>query len=610
MPEPVARPFLEPVFSTAQKVKYRIAVGVAVLASLYFWSWWFQAEHVIGWGRFILVSMVLGWTNFLVFYFFAFFLRSKRPAGWIRPHEGVRVAMIVTKTPSEPLSLLKTTLTAMLSQDVPHDTWLADEDPTPDTIAWCEAHGVYISSRKGCEEYHQKTWPRRTRCKEGNLAYFYDHYGYENYDFVSQLDADHVPQPGYLREIMKGFADPRVGYVSAPSICDANAQYSWAARTRLYTEALFHGAFQGGLSDGWAPMCIGSHYAVRTKALRDVGGLGPDLAEDHSTTMIMNAGGWRGVHAIDAIAHGAGPESISDLATQEFQWSRSLVTLLLSHTPRYLRNLPPRLRFQFLFCQLLYPFSALTHLAMFLMPVLAVAFDIRFANVTYPAFIGHAIPAAAILTWIVLQARKDGLMRPLNAKIFSWDKILFLFLQWPWVLLGCLVALRDRLTGSFVDFRITPKGQTSQPPLPTRILTPYFLLSAMSALPVLMVDNLTKAGGFYVLSLLYAGIYAGAFASILIRHLRENAVDWQRYVPRLSTQFAASVFLIALVGASFWARGTHGLHALTVGLGPYQVTEMRFYVSGAGQSQGRVHYQFRKDILDWPKSLLERENAS
>ena len=33
---------------------------------------------------------------------------------------------------------------------------------------------------------------------------------------------------------MRPFADPAVGYVAAPSICDANAAESWAARARLY----------------------------------------------------------------------------------------------------------------------------------------------------------------------------------------------------------------------------------------------------------------------------------------------------------------------------------------------------------------------------------------
>ena len=59
--------------------------------------------------------------------------------------------------------------------------------------------------------YHRSTWPRRTRCKEGNLSFFYNQFGYREYDFVVQMDADHVPQKGYLEEMLRPFCDPRLG---------------------------------------------------------------------------------------------------------------------------------------------------------------------------------------------------------------------------------------------------------------------------------------------------------------------------------------------------------------------------------------------------------------
>ena len=52
------------------------------------------------------------------------------------------------------------------------------------------------------------TWPRRTRCKEGNLAFSTIITATTRYDFVVQLDADHVPEPGYLFEMLRPFADP------------------------------------------------------------------------------------------------------------------------------------------------------------------------------------------------------------------------------------------------------------------------------------------------------------------------------------------------------------------------------------------------------------------
>ena len=170
-----------------------IALWVAAVGFL--WTWWLQPEHNIGTTRFVAVSVILGWITLMPLYFLAIFIPAKVPSKRVRLPEGNRVAMVVTKAPSEPFSVVAKTLKAMLAQTMPHDTWLADEDPTPETRAWCDAHGVKISTRKGREDYHRTTWSRRIRCKEGNLAFFYDHYGYDNYDFVSQLDADYVPDP-------------------------------------------------------------------------------------------------------------------------------------------------------------------------------------------------------------------------------------------------------------------------------------------------------------------------------------------------------------------------------------------------------------------------------
>ena len=500
---------------------------------------------------------------------------------------GSRVAMVVTKAPSEPFSVVATTLKAMLAQAYPHDTWLADEDPSPETLDWCRRHGVFVSTRKNRPDYHRTTWPRRTRCKEGNLAFFYDHYGYECYDFVVQLDADHVPEQGYLVEMLRPFADPAIGYVSAPSICDRNASESWAARGRLYAEASMHGSLQAGYNRGLAPLCIGSHYAVRTAALKEIGGLGPELAEDHSTTLIMNAHGWRGVHALDAIAHGDGPRTFADLVTQEFQWSRSLVMLLLKYSPIYVGRLPLKLKCQFLFSQLWYPLFALFMALMFVMPIVALVRDQNFVAVTYPEFLAHFAPLSVTLIVLAYRWRASGTFRPFDAKILSWEMTLFLFARWPWALAGTLAALRDWMTGSYVDFRITPKGASEVDPLPSRVLFPYGVLSIASVLPVLLVDNASESRGFYIFAIVNAVIYTALLLTILVQHARENVVRYptRTYRPAMA---ASLIFLITLPGIASLERGKEGLESLAWGAGELRLYETKYAVSGAGINGGKL----------------------
>lgn len=236
------------------------------------------------------------------------------------------IAMITTKTPSEPLvPTLVRTLTAMVQQQYlqPVDIWLADESPDHETLAWCAENGVRVCSRKDNVAYNQSVWPRRTRCKEGNLAYFYDTYGYNSYDFVFQFDSDHAPDPEYLSTTMPYFLNSdKVSYIACPSISDMCIETSWIGRARLVSEAHDYGVYAKCF-----PMMTGSHYAVRVSALKEIGGIGPELDEDMSTTLMFMSRGHKGVYAINAIAHGYGPACFAHAMRQEFQWAKSATTL-------------------------------------------------------------------------------------------------------------------------------------------------------------------------------------------------------------------------------------------------------------------------------------------
>lgn len=572
-----------PLLSGWQRLELLVGCIGWLAAVIYFWNWWLRPTHVNGLAYFIVVTVVLVWVTFEPLYFLVMFSGARKPAGAVRLPPGSRVAMVVTKAPSEPFSVVAETLTAMLAQDYPHDTWLADEDPSAEAIDWCAKRGVRISTRKGRQDYHRATWPRRTRCKEGNLAFFYDHYGYELYDFVSQLDADHVPEPSYLREMLRPFADPAVGYVSAPSICDKNAAESWSARGRLHAEASMHGALQAGYNGGWAPICIGSHYAVRTAALKTIGGLGPELAEDHSTTLMMNSTGWRGVHAIDAIAHGDGPCTFSDMITQEFQWSRSLVTVLLKYTPRYISTLPFKLKAQFLFCQLWYPLFSLAMALIYVLPIVALAAGINFANVTYARFFLHFAPISLILVFMGYRWRGTGSYRPIGGKVLSWEKMLFCYARWPWVFAGTLTAIRDWISGSQVEFRVTPKGSDPAGPLPARVLMPYASLSAVSAVAVLMSKDVGTANGFYIFAITNAALYAILLLVIVVNHIRENGITVRRRSMPAFAHALLAAFLLIPVSAGAAIRGPYGVEAIAMGAGPLSLTEVKYKIAGAAQ---------------------------
>lgn len=513
-----------PTLSRGDRAKVWVLGAGWVACLIWFWTWWLQPEHRVGWVGLVVNSALLMYLALLPVQFLTAVVRLHRFNPDI-PVPVLRTAFVVTRAPSEHWDVARTTLQAMLVQDFPHayDVWLCDEDPSQDILDWCEEHQVRVSSRKGRPDYHRPTWPRRTRCKEGNLAFFYDHVGYQHYDVVAQLDCDHVPRPAYLAEIVRPFADPSVGYVAAPSVCDANADTSWAARGRLHREAVFHGAVQLGHSAGMAPMCIGSHYAVRTVALRDIGGLGPELAEDFSTSFLLNSAGWQGAFAIDAEAHGDGPITFAAMVTQEFQWSRSLAVMLMGMFPHHLRRMRRSLRLRFTFALSYYPLLAATTTAALTLPPVAAVTGLPWMRVNYFSFLGHfwAMSCWLIaLTWLM---RRRGLLRPAGAPLLSWESWLFGLTRWPWVAWGVGAAVAQRLRPRPVTFKVTPKNREGLEPMPLRLVAPYLLISVTLSVAAVIGELREPTVGYVFLCILGSASYALVTLAVACLHARETA---------------------------------------------------------------------------------------
>lgn len=496
-----------------------------ITAVVVFWLWWLQPQHRIGWTGLIINSALLVYLCLLPAYFVLGANRLRRVNPGLEVPD-LRVALVVTRAPSEPWTLVRTTLEAMLRQDFPHayDVWLCDEDPSDEETAWCAQHGVAVSTRRDAAAYHRGTWPRRDRCKEGNLAFFYDQVGYQRYDVVSQLDADHVPHPTYLSEMVRPFADPAIGYVSAPSVCDSNAADSWAARGRLHREATFHGPFQLGFNADLAPLCIGSHYAVRTAALRSIGGIGPELAEDFSTTYLLNISGCGGAFAIDAEAHGEGPPNFAAMLTQEFQWSRSLSVILLTLVPRTLWRLPWALRARFLFALSYYPQLVFSSAVGLLLPPIAAVTGMPWVSVNYFDFLAHWLAVTIWLILITVVLRRTGMLRPPYAPVLSWELWLYSIARWPLVGWGVLAASVQQLSSKPVNFKITPKGRAGTERLAARLLAPYLLIS--SALSAAAIAGIVTTGAFGYIGLCLIGstTYFLCATSISLLHWRQTAV--------------------------------------------------------------------------------------
>lgn len=143
-------------------------------------------------------------------------------------------------------------------------------------------------------------------------------------ELVVVLDADLEPLPDFLRELVRPFADARVGGAAAylrPANADANVVARYAAVTtwvhQLVTSA---GTDRVGLN----PPTLGAS-AYRRSALLDIGGF-PDapVGEDVATSAALTRSGWRTRFVPSAVADNGLVSDVRQYWRQHVRWSRSV----------------------------------------------------------------------------------------------------------------------------------------------------------------------------------------------------------------------------------------------------------------------------------------------
>jgi len=221
------------------------------------------------------------------------------------------------------------------------------------------------------------------------------------------------------------------------------------------------------------------------------------------------------------------------------------------------------------------------------LPAVALVRGHVLVNASYPAFLAHFLPVSLIMIVFAFFWRATGAFRPHDAKLFSWEAMVFLFLRWPWSLMGVLAAIRDTIRGDFVDFRITPKGTQAKPPLPLRVVAPYMVLAALSLLAMVLAPRQNGAEGFFIFAAINVAIYAGLSVFLLIRHAGENGLPKLPALRGGASAAACSLLLVAGSAAELSSHAIGGLEALSHGQPYVSFTETRFTVAGAGAEGAR-----------------------
>jgi cellulose synthase (UDP-forming) len=133
----------------------------------------------------------------------------------------------------------------------------------------------------------------------------------------------------------------------------------------------------------------------------------------------------------------------------------------------------------------------------------------------------------------------------------------------------------------------------------------------LSLLPVLLVENVAEAAGFYIFALFNAAIYTGVFVIVVTKQLVENP-DTGQFLPQQAlAQFGCVAVLGVAIGFGTMAQGRDALIALATTQGTVQLIRSSHIVAGAGQGgRGELHTSYNHEWLSqlFQSYTTEREN--
>ncbi|MEU8822537.1 bifunctional polysaccharide deacetylase/glycosyltransferase family 2 protein [Streptomyces sp. NPDC048636] len=151
------------------------------------------------------------------------------------------------------------------------------------------------------------------------------------HELIVMMDGDTVFEPTTVRELVRPFADPRVGAVAG------NAKVG--NRDRLigawqHIEYVMGFNLDRRMYDllRCMPTIPGAIGAFRRRALLDAGGMSADtLAEDTDITIALHRAGWRVVYQEHARAWTEAPGTLGQLWKQRYRWSYGTMQALWKH---------------------------------------------------------------------------------------------------------------------------------------------------------------------------------------------------------------------------------------------------------------------------------------
>jgi len=307
----------------------RILIVAAVILTIRYFYWRVTDTMNPAAKWFFYLFLVAEMLNFIeaALFYFTTWKPTNRTA---RPVMSGRTVDVLITTYNEPVNLLRETILCASSIEYPHETYVLDDGNRPEVAE--------IARELNCKYITRED---RTGAKAGNLNHALKQTGGE---FIVTLDADHVPMPGLIDELIGFFADSSVAVVQTTQDfynLDSFQHRTHEEREKAWQQQeLFFSVIQPG-KDGYnATFYCGSPAMLRRSALEQIGGFATEsITEDMHTGLRLQKRGWKVLYYNRTVARGLAPQTYRGFATQWNRWGQGAMQVLREENPLFGRGL-------------------------------------------------------------------------------------------------------------------------------------------------------------------------------------------------------------------------------------------------------------------------------
>jgi GT2 family glycosyltransferase len=217
-----------------------------------------------------------------------------------------------------------------LSYAGPLELVIHDDSRDPAARAAVDRMAAHLSHLR---DWHVRVLrrPNKTGGKAGAVNYALEHSAHD-YEYFLLCDNDStVLDPDTIERALGYLQLSAVGGVQFRSVPVADPGYCRANRRLAESIGAFHAFLAPAARFGWMPF-IGHNALLRTRAVKQVGGLTPDFfSDDLDLTVRLNLAGFRIVYAPEIEMGEKHPPSYTAFRKRSYKWAYGCVQTLRAH---------------------------------------------------------------------------------------------------------------------------------------------------------------------------------------------------------------------------------------------------------------------------------------